>query len=219
VLLKNKTEIIIVKYNLPEYERQCISSVYNNTSNFNLTVFDNYPKNQNLGKLWNKLINKSECQYICLLNSDTVVFPNWLDMLLETFKIDKKVGIVGPTTNSSKNHQSLYKHKAKFIDYGASYPNYCLSGFCLLFPKKVWKKVGGFPKDFPFYGQEVLFIDKIVKAGFKQVWRTDVFVYHRGSASVKKAEKEGLFDEKEERIKGNLKVKRERLKNKLKEVK
>jgi GT2 family glycosyltransferase len=208
--MKKNTHIIIVKYNLPEYEKQCVASVMANTSNFDLTVYDNYPKNENLGKLWNKIIKNSNSEYICLLNSDTVVFPGWLTHLLAAFKIGGKVGVVGPTTNASKNHQSCVRHKHIFIDYGKSYPKYCLSGFCLVFPRKIWKLTGGFPQDFGFYGQEVAFIDKIVKAGYKQVWRTDVFVYHKGSASVKKAEKEGLIDEKKERFLGQKRIEKER---------
>lgn len=202
----SSTEVIIVKFNLPEYEKQCVGSVVFNTSNYNLTVYNNYPQNENLGKLWNRLIKRSNSKYICLLNSDAIVFPNWLEKLLFTFSLDSKIGIVGPTTNSSRNHQSLYRHKHIFVDYGQSYPKYCLSGFCLVFPKKIWKKVGGFPEDFGFYGQDVIFIDKIMKAGYKQIWRTDVFVYHKGSASVRNSE----MDEKKERLAAQIRIKKER---------
>jgi len=193
------TEIIVVKYNLRGIEDQCIRAVLDHTDNYNLTVFDNYPKNHNLGQLWNRLISKSEAEYICLLNNDALVTPFWLDKLLEAFGKHPKVGVVGGTTNSSHNQQST-DHTAKtFVDFGRTYPGWCLSGFCLVFPKKVWEEVGGFPEDFGFYGQEVAFIDRLTEKGYKQCWRTDVFIYHYGSASVKKAQANGDIDEIKER--------------------
>ena len=76
-----------------------------------------------------------------------------------------------------------------------------LGGFCLVFPKEVFRRSGGFNTKFGFYGQEVEFIRRVEKAGYKQIWRTDAFVHHVGSASAKKAEAAGEFDEQAERDK------------------
>lgn len=192
------TTIIVVKYNLEKIENQCLRAVVDHTENYNLIVHDNFPKNENLGLLWNRLIDKSETDYICLLNSDALVAPQWLAKLIECFNYPK-IGVAGPSTNYSHNPQSKVHLKEPFVDFGKTYPTWCLSGFCIVFPKKIWEEVGGFPEDFGFYGQEVVFIDKIVKLGYKQCWRTDAFVYHYGSASAKKAEKLGLIDRKKEK--------------------
>jgi GT2 family glycosyltransferase len=196
------TDIIIVKYNTPELEQKCIESVVKHTNvSYHLSVYDNYFFKQNLAQLWNQLIRRSFSEYICLLNSDTTVTSDWLSQLLLTF-YDKEVGCVGPSTDYSKNQQSHSKPSEIFIDFTKTFPGWTLSGFCLLFPKKVWEEVGGFPEDFGFYGQEVAFIDKIVEKGYKQIWRTDVFVHHEGGASIKKAQSLGEINEKEERQKG-----------------
>lgn len=202
-----KTTIIVVKYNLEEIENQCVRAVLDHTVNYDLIVHDNYPHNENLGKLWNRLIEQSDTEYICLLNNDAIVTPFWLDNLLECFDLGKKIGVAGPSTNSSKNQQSKEPPPYKFINFGRTYPGWCLSGFCLVFTKKAWKECGGFPEDFGFYGQEVALIDRMTKAGYKQVWRTDTFVFHYGSASAKKATKMGLMDEQLERAVGNAKIK------------
>lgn len=201
------TSIIIVKYNLPEIETQCVHAVLDHTTDYNLIVHDNYPQNENLGKLWNKLISQAETEYICLLNNDAIVTPFWLKNLLECFDLGKKIGVAGPSTNNSKNQQSKPAPPYKFINFGKTYPGWCLSGFCLVFPKKAWEECEGFPQDFGFYGQEVALIDRMTKAGYKQVWRTDTFVFHYGSASAKKATKMGLMDEQLERAVGNAKIK------------
>lgn len=201
--MKSMLDIIIVKYNVPEVENPCILSVLKNTSgNYHLTIYDNYPYKENLGKLWNRLIKQSTADYICLLNSDTVVFPLWSDKLLKTFEMVDKVGCVGPSTDRSANLQSKDHPQDVFIDYSVYHPGWDLSGFCLLFPKKVWEEIGGFREDFGFYGQEVAFIDKMVHDGYKQIWRTDVFVHHEKGASIKKAQESGEIDEQEERKKG-----------------
>lgn len=189
------TTIIIVKFNLKWVEDQCIRAVVDHTKNYNLIVHDNFPQNENLGKLWNRLIKQSKTKYICLLNSDTLVTPHWLELLLECFE-KPKVGVAGPSSNKTHNPQSKDHWKEPLVDFGKTYPNWCLSGFCLVFPKKVWEKVGGFPENYGFYGQEVAFIDKLTKLKYKQAWRTDSFVYHYGSASLKKA---GISRNKEQK--------------------
>lgn len=209
-------DIIIIKYNTPELEKKCINSILETTGiPYHLTVYDNYFSKHNLGKLWNRLIDRSESDYILLLNSDTTVNKDWVK-LLEVFGNYNlgKVGCVGPSTDNSHNQQSKEYPKEIFVDFGEKYPGWVLSGFCLVFPKRVWKDVGGFPEDFGFYGQEVAFIDKLTKKGYKQIWRTDVFVHHEGGASIEKAQSSGEINELEERKKGREKYKkfREKLK-------
>ena len=194
-------DIIIVKYNYKKLEDQCVKSILENTTgNYHLTIYDNYPENHNLGQLWNRLIENSDADYICLLNSDTIVTEGWLDELMKTFSVVDNVGVVGPSTDHARNHQTQNRTEP-YIDYGKEYPDWMLGGFCLIFPKSVWEKAGGFDPNFGFYGQEVGFIYKVQQVGFKQVWCTKSFVYHVGSASAKKAEIAGEFNETEERAK------------------
>ena len=200
-------DIIIVKYNNKEVEDDCIKSVLEHTKgNYHLTIYDNYPENHNLGKLWNRLIKQSDAEYVCVLNSDTIVTEGWLEKMMESFELIEDVGVVGPSTDNARNHQAD-KVNEILIDYGKTYPNWMLSGFCLLFPKTVIEAVGGFPEDFGFYGQEVSLIKRLEDNGFKQIWRTDAFVRHVGSSSAKKAEADGEFDEKKERAEAKVRLK------------
>ena len=83
-------EIIVVKYNYPDIEKDCINSVIKHTNiNYHLTIYDNYPNNENIGLLWNKLINRSDAEYVCLLNSDTVVTDGWLEKMHEIVQSGK----------------------------------------------------------------------------------------------------------------------------------
>jgi len=181
-------EIIVLKFNNPEVEIPCVDSVIlHTTGQYHLTVHDNYPINENIGVIWNKLIGRSQADYICLLNSDTLVEDGWLEKLVVALKEDPLAGVIGPCTNSCKTEQARQEKtdRKEVVDFGALYPGWCLGGFCIVFPKKIWEEVGGFDEDFGFYGQEVNLIDKIVAKGYKQLWRKDVFVWHKGGATIK----------------------------------
>jgi len=207
------TDIIIVKFGQKDIEDNCISSVLRSTSSpYHLTVYDNFIQKENLAKVWNRLISQSNADYICLLNSDTLVTMGWLENLLEAFGKDPRLGAVGPSTNKCGNQQCkpspVDPHKSPFLDFGRTFPNWCLSGFCLVFPRSVWEEVKGFPEDCGFYGQETAFIDKLTKRGYKQCWRTDTFVFHYGGYTAKKT-----FTSEElqkEREKGNTYIKEKR---------
>ena len=203
------TEIIIVNYNQPELGRRCVQSVIEHTNPpYHLTLYDNSIEKNNLGKLWNRLIKQSKADYICLLNDDTQVERDWLRKLLEVFNVETNVGAVGPVTNNSSNPQCQYFPSEKYdvIDFPFVHEGWCLSGFCLIFPKVVFERVGGFPEDFGFYGQETAFLDKIHRAGFKQLLRKDVFIWHYGSASANKAESKGEFDKELEKKKSRERI-------------
>lgn len=195
------TEIIVIKYKNPTVEKACVESILKNTTNYSLTLHDNYPDNINIGQLWNKLIRRSWADYICLLNSDTLVTQYWLPRLLEVFELKEDCGVVSSVTNHSLNPQEQ-KRSTKNKDivcYTDVYGDHAtLCGFCLLFPKTTWEKIGGFPEDFGFYGQEDVFLAKATKLGLKQYLRKDVFIYHEGSSSARLAEKRGEMNLKQE---------------------
>lgn len=198
------TEIIIINYNQPELARRCVQSVIDNTrEEYHLTLYDNSKEKSNLGKLWNRLIQRSQADYICLLNDDTLVEKDWLKKLLEVFTKEVNVGAVGPITNTCNNPQCHYFPSEDYnvIDFCDVHRGWVLSGFCLLFRKDVYEKVSGFPENFGFYGQETAFLDKIQHCGYRQILRKDVFVWHYGSASAKRAEERGEFNKEEEKNK------------------
>ena len=169
-------EIIIIAFNLPEKEKECIDSVkkYTNLKLHKLTVYDNYPLKENLAVVWNRLIAESTEDIICLLNNDTVVEEGWTRMIEV---LDEKVGAVGPVTNNCGTKQkNMPKGQIEEIND--------LSGFCYLFRKEVWEEVGKFPEDMPFYGQESIFNRKLQKSGYTLMVDRRVFIHHYGGSSV-----------------------------------
>jgi hypothetical protein len=120
------------------------------------------------------MIQASDREYICLLNSDTeVVTDGWLDKLCETAN---SFNAVGPMTNKCGIHFQV----GEVSKSPSLKPCTTLSGFCLVFRKSVWVKYGGFREDFSFYGQESNFLDRMEDL----VVRRDVFVSHVAGASA-----------------------------------
>jgi len=178
-------EIILVKFNQPKYEDACIESVkkFTDLNKHTLTIYDNYPKKENLAVVWNRLIEESEDENICLLNSDTLVEPRW-ERLIEALE-DKTVGAVGPITNKCGGKQKGMERADSIEEIND------LSGFCYCFRKSVWKEVGGFPEDMPFYGQESIFNRKLEDRGYKLKVDRRVFIHHHKGKSWLKAKEAG----------------------------
>lgn len=180
-------EIIVILYKNPEVEERCLESVrkFTDLNKHKLTVFDNAPENINLGKLWNQLIEESDEEVICLLNSDCVVEEGWT-RIEETFEQIENVGAIGPVTD---NCGTIQKGMPKGYEMKLAND---ISGFCYVFRKSVWKEVGGFPEDMPFYGQESIFNRKLQDHGYDLWIDRRVFVHHDKGASYKK---EGIVGE------------------------
>ncbi|MBT6051433.1 MAG: hypothetical protein HOG49_31925 [Candidatus Scalindua sp.] len=178
-------EIIFVRFNLPDKEQECIDSVrkYTDLSKHKFTIYDNYPKKENLAVVWNRLIEKSEHENICLLNNDCVVEEGWTRM--EESLEDKFVGAVGPVCNNCGGKQKNMP-KADSIEEIND-----LSGFCYLFRKSVWEEVGRFPEDMPFYGQETVFNRKLEDKGYKLMVDRRVYIHHYKGQSWLKAKANG----------------------------
>lgn len=182
--------IILIKFNQPEFEEKCIESInkYTKIGKHTLTVYDNYQKKENLAVVWNRLIEESKEENICLLNTDTIVEEGW-ERMAQVLK-RKDCGAVGPVTDNCGTRQ-------KGMTRGGIEEINDLSGFCYLFRKSVWKEVGKFPEDMPFYGQESIFNRKLQDHGYKLLVDRRTFVHHAKSKSYNKAIETGDIKEDE----------------------
>jgi len=210
-LMSGLVDIIILRFNTPEFDVPCLDSIIKNTDYpfYQLTVFDNYYPRFTLSKVWNILTKKSLGEYICLLNNDTRVYKGWLRKMVEVFTREQNVGAVGPSTNQCYSPQKIEKRKDvpteyEVVDFLNTFgKTFQLSGFCLLFPKRIWLEVGGFNEKFGLYAQENEFLHRVQKAGYKTLWRKDAYIWHYGEASGKKMTKNESLDIEKEREKGN----------------
>lgn len=200
-------DIFIVRFNTPKLDINCVRSIIDKTMYFpyNIILHDNSITNQTLSYLWNMAFEKTDSEFICFLNNDTIVTAGWLTKMMETIMSDDSIGAVGPSTNNCGNVQkikdgSLVDYKQE-IDMEKTYgKKWQLSGFCHLVRKDAWNVVGGFSNKYAHYGQENEFFHLMQKAGYKTIWRKDAFVFHIGRASSRKIKG---FNDKSQRERAN----------------
>ncbi|MBT4251262.1 glycosyltransferase [bacterium] len=178
--IKNMVDIIIVRFNNKEIEDKAISMVKKNTKHpYKLTIYDNFKNNEGLSTVWNRLIGKSDCKYICLLNTDAFVTEGWLEEMMKGFTIDDRVVGVSPASNNAKGQICKQAEiiTNRFLEMNT------LSGFCLLIKKEPTLK---FPEEIPFYGGEHAWCINARRNGYKLLWAQGSWVEHLGESSAKK---------------------------------
>lgn len=155
-----KKDILIVVHNQHEYIKNCLDSIFANTNNFVLHIWDNgseiktanylrtiskmknvrlhYSK-KNIGFIIpnNIMAKKSRSKWIVLLNSDTEVMSNWDSVLIGTLINNPdtlQVGFRGGILNEKGLGVS---HKSGFdIDY--------VCGHCFCISRTTYEKYGLF---------------------------------------------------------------------------
>lgn len=214
------TSIILLTYNKLEYTKICIESIRKFTpkGKYEIIVVDNNSNdgtqdwlnkqddlkviynNYNAGfpKGCNQGIEISRGDSILLLNNDTVVTPNWLNVLDKTLYSNNKIGAVGSITNSCSNGQAInvnYNDLEGLIEFGKELNKYneslhelkmVLIGYCFLVKRSVIDKVGLLDEIFTpgnFEDNDLSF--RILENGYDLVLCRDSFIHHYGSTSFK----------------------------------
>lgn len=210
--------IYVVLYKNPEIERRCLEHLdrhYPDEQEYPRVIVDNGERNENLGALWNRMIEEmapaawyEELDPVgLLLNTDCFLLDDQtLPMLQEPFRFGKRVGFTGPMTDHCGSEQCIghpmWKREWSAERYaGQILVGRYISGFCFMFRLRAFRAAGRFPEDGPFYGQESALLYKAFRAGWQTVVRLDAFVEHLGGASIKAAEDRGEMDQDAEREK------------------
>lgn len=174
-----RVEIIMLKYKEePEIIDEAILRIIHLTDYpFKLTVYDNRPNTANTARIWNKLVQDSTCDYVCIIDSDAYIpglEPCWLTRLMESIE---ETGIVIPVSDCKGGaHQQVSKpEEGTYLNKDA------WSGYCFLFKKEVWER-NKFDERFYIYGQDS---EWAIRTG-GAVMRKDVLVRHIGGASFNK---------------------------------
>ncbi|MBQ0823550.1 glycosyltransferase [Microvirga sp. HBU67558] len=173
-----------------------------------ITLLEN---DENLGytRSANRGLASGTSDFRILLNSDTIVSPNWALKLLDAANQSPRIGIVGPLSNAA-GAQSIPQIKAKgkntainLLPPGVTPSDLDLAcevwsnadlvprvplvhGFCFGIKKEVIESIGFFDdENFKlFYGEENDYCFRALAAGFELAVATNTFVYHRKSRSI-----------------------------------
>lgn len=177
----------------------------------NATLFEQQ-ENLGFGRANNVAMEKARGRYLLLLNSDArLISDGDVTRLIDRLERMPGVGVIGPklvgeegTLQSSARrflglaneivrrfqiHHFMPRRIAATLLLGpywahdSVYEADWIVGACMLVPRQVYERVGGFDPEFFMYGEEQEWCWRIRRAGFRIVFDPGVTVVHRGSAS------------------------------------
>lgn len=216
-----KVTIIILNWNGLSDTTECLTSLQSVTyPNFDVLVVDNdssnneskvlrerfgsfievlensenfgFAKGNNLG-IQRALDNSAD--YVLLLNNDTVVQPDFLDLLVDTAQ-SSNAGIVGPkilvySTDKISAVGGTIHWFSRFITRHVTDPTHkvtaypFLTGCCLLIKREVFKKIGLLNESYFLYYEDTDFCMRTAQAGYTIVVDPKATIWHKISQSVK----------------------------------
>lgn len=178
---KVKKDILVVVKDQLLYVKNCIESIYKNTEDFELYVWDNGSEKETASYLRsidkpnfhltrveenagfivpnNRLMEQGKSPYVILLNSDTIVYSMWDQALIGWIQHqgDSVVGYMGSKLDQDgKGGQVFYGSEADYI-----------CGWCMCMPRSTCEKHGLFDEvNLQFaYGEDSDFCFRVQEAG------------------------------------------------------
>lgn len=149
-------------------------------------------------------IRQAKGDYIFIVNNDTEVTPDLLDVLLQPFFENKEIGVTCPKirfyhhpdtiqyagfhpintfTGRTTAVGSLEKDNGQHDTPGFTYGAHACA---MLVKREVIEKVGIFPEKFFIYYEEWDWSCRILKAGFKIYYQPKGLIYHKESITMGK---------------------------------
>lgn len=222
----NAVTIIIPVYNAAEQLRKCLESVFSNTvlsEESRLLVIDDGSSEKELEEIYaasarpfvrivknsenigytrtiNRAAKIAESSDVVLLNSDTIVTPNWLEKLRRHANSVPTIGTVTPVSNNAGSFSvpnpganalptglTIAEMAAIVEDCGKdqSFAAPTGNGFCLYIRRALIDAIGYFDEiNFPRgYGEENDFCMRAYYAGFLNLVALDTYIWHSAHAS------------------------------------
>ncbi|MDX1411927.1 MAG: glycosyltransferase, partial [Nitrospirales bacterium] len=208
--------IVIPVYNHLDYTIRCLKAIQASDpqKSFEVIVVDDQSEDQtgealksitglrvvtnkkNMGfiKSCNKGAEVAKGEFLLFLNNDTQVSPQWLDELVDTFRLVPEAGLVGAKLlypdGTLQEAGGIIWNNGSSWNYGRNDDprkpeynylrevDYC-SGACLMVPRELFLRLGGFDEEFaPAYGEDSDLALKIKKLGRKVLYQPLAEVIH-----------------------------------------
>ena len=235
-----EVSIIIVNYNVRHFILQCLDSIYR--SNYDLTnieviVIDNnsidgsiaaiketFPQvniiansdNKGFGRANNQGIKIAKGKYILLLNPDTILQEDTLDICKNYMLNDDSIGAIGVKMvdgngtylkESKRSLPSLWSSFFKITGLNRLFPNTplfsgyytrdtsgdvnekieVLCGAFMYCHGTLLQQLGGFDEDYFMYGEDIDLSKRIIESGYEIHYISDTRIIHFKGESSKKA--------------------------------
>ena len=223
--------VVILNYNGAEMLRRFLPGVLENSPEANVYVADNgstdnsvetmkrefpqtplieFDKNHGFAEGYNLAIEKTEEEYVLLLNSDVKVPPRWLQPLLEYMDANPDVAACQPKILSYRNMDFFEYAGAAggFIDkwgypycrgrifgtvekdegqYNTPVDVFWATGAALMVRRKVYVENGGLDPRFFAHMEEIDFCWRLRSRGFRIACVPQSYVFHIGGATLNAA--------------------------------
>ena len=153
-------------------------------------------KNAGFPKGCNQGMAIAQGSELLLLNNDTIVTPGWLDNMRKALHSASHIGAVGCMTNHCSNEQAMalsYQSIDELMDVAGKFncsdpakwhPWMMLVGFCLLFKREVYMRLGGLDEAFsPGNFEDDDYCLRMRKAGYELLLCGDTYIHHFGSVA------------------------------------
>jgi GT2 family glycosyltransferase len=228
ILLPPRVNIVILNWNGYEDTSELLESLRKiSYSNYKIKVVDNNSSQNDVEKLETKYGNEVQiisckenlgfaggnnigikislqqnADFILLLNNDTTVEPNFLEILVNKFETDERAGIVAPQINYYNETRRVWSAGGKISKIRAS--GFAdsdkveteiiqtdklvefVSGCCMLIKIEVFQNVGLFDEHFFLYTEDTDFCFRARKAGYKIYLAPRSKIYHKVNRSTYK---------------------------------
>ncbi|NCS36439.1 MAG: glycosyltransferase [Microcystis aeruginosa G11-01] len=206
--------IVIPVFNQSKYTFNCLNSLQSIDTAYEVIVVDDastddtqsmlvdvfgikiITNTNNIGfiRSCNRGVTEAKGKFICFLNNDTKVLPNWLESLLEVAENDPDVGAVGSkliypdgrlqeaggiiwkdgSAGNFGNSDDPYKPEYNYLRE----VDYC-SGASLLVRAKLFRSIGGFSEEFlPSYYEDADLCFTIRSEGYKVIYQPKSQLIH-----------------------------------------
>lgn len=226
--MKPAFSVVIVNYNGKQYLTRCVKSIVeSNSQDCEIVVVDNgssddsvvfikdvysclkdklkvvaLAKNYGPARARNEGMKVVEGEYVCFLDNDTQVHPNWAIEAIKEFKKDGKIGIVQCKLLLSQERgkldyvgeylgqngflvQRAYGGEVDSGQYDKNVEILAAKSAGMFIRKAVFEKIGGFDSDYFMYVEETDLGWRSWLLGYKNIFVYKSVVYHEfGTSSI-----------------------------------
>ncbi len=209
------TSELLVSLSKISYNNYTIVIVDNNSSNDEAEKLENSSKGkahiikckENLGFSGGNNVGiryslEEKADYILLLNNDTTVNPDFLEILVSKCEGEKQSGIVAPRINYYDEPQKIWTDGGKISRIRGSGFAYSdkmeteadvtdksvifVSGCCMLIKREVLLSVGLFDENYFLYIEDTDLCLRTIRAGYKIYVVPQSRIFHKVNSSTKK---------------------------------
>lgn len=124
-------------------------------------------------------------EWLLLLNNDTILDPNALQILLDFAKTEPKLGLAGPALFHVDGRSQAQGSALGQMQYVTKKPKPVgfIIGAVMLIRKALYLEVGGFDENYVFYNEDVDLCKTLQKKGYKNYFVPEAKVTHIGGFS------------------------------------